>query len=81
MKLQNKILLTVAAVIAAFTVGTASAQYRAVGNDGIAASPKVRQQIDDQNRATAKVAQTPSSHSCCQAVSLSQGCKTGCCTK
>jgi len=49
------------ATIAAFAlVGTANAQYKTVGDDGIAASPKVRQALNDRaasaNIATAKVA-------------------------
>jgi len=42
MKIQNRlVIVTVTAMIASF-VTQASAQYRAVGDDGIAASPKVR---------------------------------------
>jgi hypothetical protein len=51
-----------ATAIAAFAlVGTANAQYKAVGDDGIAASPKVRQALNERaasaNVATAKVAE------------------------
>jgi hypothetical protein len=49
-----------ATVLAAFALaGAANAQYKAVGDDGIAASPKVRQALNAQaasaNMATAKV--------------------------
>ena len=48
------------ATIAAFALaGTANAQYKAVGDDGIAASPKVRQALNERataaNIATARV--------------------------
>ena len=81
MKLQNKILLAAAAIMTAACINVASAQYRAVGADGVAASPKVRLQIDDRNRSQAPVAPTAQSHSCCPSVNVSQGCKTGCCAK
>jgi len=32
----------------------AGARYRAVGDDGIAASPKVRQMVDERKRSSAK---------------------------
>jgi len=46
----NQILLTVA-VAGTFTLASsASAQYRTVSDDGIAASPKVRQMLDERQR-------------------------------
>ena len=43
MKLINKNLIVAMAAVALFAFsGTAQAQYKAVGDDGIAASPKVR---------------------------------------
>lgn len=56
MKNSNKILFVVAVAATFSMVSQASAQYRAVGDDGIAASPKLRQQIDERK----KVARTPS---------------------
>ncbi len=81
MKIQNGLLLAAVTATAAFFINTASAQYQAVGSDGIAASPKVRQQINDQNRMKAAAATTPKSQSCCETVSLPQSCKSGCCAK
>jgi ssDNA-binding Zn-finger/Zn-ribbon topoisomerase 1 len=57
----NQIPKLFATAIAAFALaGAANAQYKAVGDDGIAASPKVRQALNAQaasaNIATARVA-------------------------
>jgi hypothetical protein len=46
MRLQHRILLLAATAITGLFVTQAQAQYRAVGDDGIAASPKVRQMLD-----------------------------------
>ena len=46
-------------------VTQARAQYRAVGNDGIAASPKVRQMLDEQKLSAPKP-KTNTMASCCQ---------------
>ena len=81
MKLQNGLLLVAATAMAAFFINTASAQYQAVGSDGIAASPKVRQQINDQNQMKPTATTSPKSQSCCETVSLPQSCKSGCCAK
>ena len=50
MKIRKQILL-LAVITAGFTLATqAQAQYRAVGEDGIAASPKLRQMLNDAKR-------------------------------
>ena len=46
----NQILLTVAVAGTINMANSASAQYRAAGDDGIAASPKVRQMLDERQR-------------------------------
>src|SRR5216684_6536639 len=56
MKNSKKILFVVAVAATLSLASQASAQYRAVGDDGIAASPKLRQQIDERT----KFASTPS---------------------
>jgi hypothetical protein len=58
MKNLSKIMF-VAALAASFSlVNQASAQYRAVGDDGIAASPKVREMLD-QRKAAANTPAAP----------------------
>jgi len=54
MKTQNKLVLLTLTAIAAMVVTQTGAQYRSVGNDGIAASPKVRQMLDERARSTFK---------------------------
>ena len=51
----NQILLTVAVAGTITMANSASAQYRAAGGDGIAASPKVRMVLDEQKRNTALI--------------------------
>ena len=52
MKIRTQILL-LAVITTGFTLATqAQAQYRAVGEDGIAASPKVRQMLNDAKRSS-----------------------------
>ena len=46
--------VTIAAFALAFA-STASAQYKPVGDDGIAASPKVRQMLNERKASTAPV--------------------------
>lgn len=53
MKIQNRLVLVTATAITAMFVIQAKAQYRPVGDDGIAASPKVRQMLDERARAAA----------------------------
>jgi pyruvate/2-oxoglutarate dehydrogenase complex dihydrolipoamide acyltransferase (E2) component len=53
MKTLNQILFTVAVAGTISLATNASAQYRAVGDDGIAASPKVRQQLNERKAARA----------------------------
>ena len=52
--MQNRIVLLTATAITAMFVTQAGAQYRALGDDGIAASPKVRQVLDERARSTSK---------------------------
>jgi hypothetical protein len=49
----NQILFTVAVAGTISLANSASAQYRAVGDDGIAASPKVRQMLNERQAAKA----------------------------
>ena len=46
--MKDRIVLLAATAIAALFVTQARAEYRAVGSDGIAASPKVRQMLNQQ---------------------------------
>lgn len=48
-----KIALAVVALAALAFAGTASAQYKPVGDDGIAASPRVRQMLNERKASTA----------------------------
>ena len=57
MKNQYRIVIAAATAAVALIATSASAQYRAVGDDGIAASPKVRQMLDERARSAA-VSQT-----------------------
>jgi hypothetical protein len=65
MRIENRIFLLTATAIAAMFVTQAGAQYRAVGNDGIAASPKLRQVLNQRARPTAKP-QAATLACCCQ---------------
>lgn len=61
MKKMNKILLVATLVAATFgLIGRADAQYRAVGDDGIAASPKLRQYFDEKNKSLVPSSTVPS---------------------
>lgn len=55
MNMQNRRVLVTAMAITAMFVTQAKAQYRPVGDDGIAASPKVRQMRDERARSAAAV--------------------------
>ena len=48
MKDQNKLVVLIVTAVAAMFITQARAQYRAVGDDGIAASPKLRQQLAER---------------------------------
>lgn len=51
MKTTTRVLLSTVSAAALFLLaGNAQAQYKAVGDDGIAASPKVRQFLEEQKR-------------------------------
>ncbi len=52
MKNQNKLAIATIAAVVAISITPARAQYRAVGDDGIAASPKLRQQLNERARST-----------------------------
>jgi len=58
MKSQYRLVIATATAVAAIFTTSASAQYRAVGDDGIAASPKVRQALNERKR---NAAVTPTS--------------------
>ena len=79
MKVQNKIVLAVATLMTALFINVAMAQTQGVGADGIAASPKVRQQIQDRNRIQPATPAPAKSAACCQAPVI-QSCKS-CCAK
>jgi len=48
MKNTNRFLIAAAAAILLASAGQSRAQYQAVGDDGIAASPKVRQMLEER---------------------------------
>ena len=48
MKNTNRFLIVAAAAILLASAGQSRAQYQAVGDDGIAASPKVRQMLEER---------------------------------
>ena len=50
---SSKIAFAAVALVALAFITTASAQYKAVGADGIAASPKVRQMLNERKASTA----------------------------
>jgi hypothetical protein len=53
MKIQSRFVLSTVTAMTALFITQANAQYRAVGNDGIAASPNVRQMLDERQRSAA----------------------------
>jgi len=53
MKDTNRLVIVTVTAIAAIFITQAKAQYRAVGDDGIAASPKVRQMLNERARSAA----------------------------
>jgi hypothetical protein len=79
MKVQNRILLASATLMTALFINVAIAQSQGVGADGIAASPKVRQQIEERNRSQSATPAPAKTAGCCQAP-VAQGCKS-CCAK
>ncbi len=52
--LSSKIALAAVAMASLVFAGTASAQYRPVGDDGIAASPRLRQMLNEHKASTAR---------------------------
>jgi len=59
MKNTNRFLIGAAALALLASAGQANAQYQAVGDDGIAASPKLRQMLNEQKARTAMPAVEP----------------------
>ena len=57
---QTKLVIVTVAAVAALFVTQARAQYQAVGNDGIAASPKMREMLNDRACSTANPQAAPS---------------------
>ncbi len=53
MKSHNKLVIITVTAIAALSITQARAQFRPVGDDGIAASPKVRQMLNERAHSTA----------------------------
>lgn len=60
MKNLNKVLFTAALAATLSLASNASAQYKPTGDDGITASPKVRQMLNERAAATRVAATTPS---------------------
>src|SRR6266404_1875657 len=54
MKKLEKVLFVAAFAAVSTMAGQASAQYQANGNDGITASPKLRQQLNERNQVTSR---------------------------
>ena len=52
MKKLDKVLFVAAFAAVSSLAGQASAQYQATDNDGITASPKLRQQLNERNQVT-----------------------------
>jgi hypothetical protein len=61
MKNLNKILMIAAFAAVSGLAGRASAQYQAVGDDGIAAAPKLRQQLNERKKVTGEPSMTVAS--------------------
>ena len=59
MKSQSQLVIVTLTAVAALFMNQANAQYRAVGDDGIAASPKVRQMLNERTPATANPQAAP----------------------
>ena len=57
MKNSNRLLIAAAALALFASAGQSQAQYRAVGDDGIAASPKVRQMLNERKARAAATQQ------------------------
>lgn len=53
MKSKYSFVITAATAAAALLTVSANAQYRAVGDDGIAASPRIRTTLDERARSAA----------------------------
>jgi len=65
MKTQNKFVLVTLTAITTLFITQAGAQYRTVGDDGIAASPKVRQMLDERKLSSAQA--PAATAACCRA--------------
>lgn len=55
MKIQNGLAVVTVTAIAAMFITQAKAQYRPAGDDGIAASPKVRAMLNERLRSTTSI--------------------------
>ena len=83
MKIQHRILLLAATAVAGLFLTQAQAENRAAGGDGIAASPKVRQMLNEHGWATPRsftVATVSGGQgSCCKATAASTKACGACC--
>ncbi len=52
---EHRLVIVTSIAAAAMFVTPSSAQYRAVGDDGIAASPKVRQMLNERPRVESRL--------------------------
>ena len=83
--MKQTIVLLAATAMTAFFAAQAQAAYQAVGSDGIAASPKVRLMLNQQEQ-SATATQAATKASCCQASAAkmktaSAKCCGSCCDK
>jgi hypothetical protein len=83
MKMQHRILLLAATAVTGLFLTQAQAENRTAGGDGIAASPKVRQMLNEHGWATPRsftVATVSGGQgSCCKATTTSTKTCGGCC--
>lgn len=59
MKNQNNILFVIALAASLSLVSSVNAQYRPTGDDGVTASPKVRQQLNEREAGTRMASAVP----------------------
>ncbi len=63
-KMNNMLVAALAGLALALVASSAQAQYKPTGDDGITASPKLRQQLDERSARTAPVAANVPSMAC-----------------
>jgi hypothetical protein len=63
-KMNNTLIAALAGLALALVASSAQAQYKPTGDDGITASPKVRQQLDERRARTTPVAAVVPSMAC-----------------